>query len=53
MSSHSDSAIKIQRRYYTDTAKRYDHMHGIGRRGPSNLKYVAALFSERGGTVRS
>jgi hypothetical protein len=43
MPSHSDSAIKIQRRYYTETAEHYDHMHtheGAG--DPSNLKYVAA-----------
>ena len=49
MSSRSDSAIKIQRRYYTETAERYDHMHAHeGAGDPSNLKYVAALFQSAG-----
>jgi len=49
MPSHSDSAVEIQRRYYTDTAERYDHMHAYeGAGDPSNLKYVTALFQSAG-----
>src|ERR1700719_1559631 len=49
MPSHSDSAVEIQRRYYTDTAERYDHMHAYeGAGDPSNLKYVSALFQSAG-----
>lgn len=45
MSSESDSAIEIQRRYYTETADRYDSMHACeGAGDTSNVKYVAALF---------
>jgi len=49
MPSHSDSAVEIQRRYYTETAERYDHMHAYeGAGDPSNLKYVTALFQSAG-----
>jgi ubiquinone/menaquinone biosynthesis C-methylase UbiE len=49
MSSQSDSAVEIQRRYYTETANRYDHMHAYeGAGDPSNLKYVTALFQSAG-----
>ena len=41
----SESAAEMQRRYYTESADRYDHMHAYeGAGDPSNLKYVTALF---------
>jgi ubiquinone/menaquinone biosynthesis C-methylase UbiE len=49
MSSQSDSPVEIQRRYYTETAERYDHMHAFeGAGDPSVLKYVTALFQSAG-----
>ncbi len=49
MSSHSDSAVEIQRRYCTETAERYDQMHAHeGAGDPSNLKNVTALFQSAG-----
>jgi ubiquinone/menaquinone biosynthesis C-methylase UbiE len=49
MSSHSESAVEIQRRYYTETAERYHNMHAYeGSGDPSSLKYVTALFQTAG-----
>ena len=49
MSSQSDSPVEIQRRYYTETAERYDHMHAFeGAGDPSVMKYVTALFQSAG-----
>jgi len=49
MSSQSNSPVEIQRRYYTKTAERYDHMHAFeGAGDPSVLKYVTALFQSAG-----
>jgi len=49
MSFQSDSPVEIQRRYYTETAERYDHMHAFeGAGDPSVLKYVTALFQSAG-----
>ena len=49
MSSQSDSPVEIQRRYYTETAERYDHMHAFeGAGDPCVLKYVTALFQSAG-----
>jgi ubiquinone/menaquinone biosynthesis C-methylase UbiE len=49
MRSRSNSAVDIQRRYYTETAGRYDHMHAHeGAGDPANLKYVSALFNSAG-----
>jgi len=45
----SESAAEMQRRYYTESADRYDHMHAYeGAGDPSNLKYVTALFQSVG-----
>jgi ubiquinone/menaquinone biosynthesis C-methylase UbiE len=49
MSSQSASPVEIQRRYYKETAERYDHMHAFeGAGDPSVLKYVTALFQSAG-----
>lgn len=49
MPSHPDSSVEMQRRYYTETAQRYEAMHALeGAADPSNLKYVTALFGMMG-----
>lgn len=45
MLNRSDSAVAIQRRYYTETAQRYETMHAMeGAADPSSMKFAAALL---------
>lgn len=43
------SAIEIQRRYYTDTAQRYEHMHALeGAADPACIARIAPFFAGAG-----
>jgi hypothetical protein len=49
MPSKPDPAVTIQRKYYTDTASRYDHMHAHeGGTDAAITKFMYALVTHAG-----